>query len=68
MCDEIINAADSVSTNGSNVMNAVSTNFHKEVRYKMDYHILCTFLSVIPHFFKGSSKSPKGGGYEKCHF
>ena len=31
MCDEIINAVDSVSTNGPvNVMSTVSTNLHKK--------------------------------------
>ena len=41
MCDEIINVVGSVSTNiSANVMSAVSTNFHKKVRYKMDCYIL----------------------------
>ena len=56
-CDEIINAANSVSTNVSaNLMSTVSTNivsnasvnFHnKKVRYKMDFYILHTILLVL---------------------
>ena len=48
MYDEIINAADSVSRNGSaNVTCSVLTNFHKKVRYKMDCYILHTVLLRI---------------------
>ena len=48
MCDEIINAADSGSRNGSaNVTCTVLTNFHRKVRYKMDYYILHTVLLGI---------------------
>ena len=49
MCDEIINAADRVSTNvPTSVTSTVLTNFHNEkVRYKMDSYILDTILLVI---------------------
>ena len=57
MCDKIINAAYTVSTNvptiimsnaSTNVTSDVSTNFrNKKVRYKMDYHVLHTFLFVV---------------------
>ena len=44
-CDEIIKAADCISTN---VMSTASTNFcNKKVRYKMDCNILHTLLLVI---------------------
>ena len=46
MCDEIINAADTVSTNGSaNVMSTVSSNFHnKKVRYEMDCYMYVCYM------------------------
>ena len=61
MCDEIINAADSVSTNvtntiptnmrntlATNVISTVSTNSNdKKIRYKMHCYILHLFLLVI---------------------
>ena len=55
--DEIINAADSVSTNvpaivmstmSRNFMSTVSISFHnKKVRYKTDCYILQTVLLVV---------------------
>ena len=55
-CDEIINAAESASTNVStNLMSTVSTNvasnaslnfYNRKVRYKIDFYILHTVLSV----------------------
>ena len=48
MCDETLNAADGVSTNGSaNVMSSVSTNLHRKARYKMGCYILRTVLLLI---------------------
>ena len=50
-CDEIINAADSVSRNVS-IKQTVSINFHnKKVRDKMDCYILHTVLLVITLLF-----------------
>ena len=52
-CDEIINAANSVSTNVScsvpiNAVNTASVSFNDEkVRYKVDCCILHTFLLVV---------------------
>ena len=61
MCNEIINATDNVSTNVTNtilknmantilanVMSTISINSDdKNVRYKMDCHILHTVLLVV---------------------
>ena len=48
-CDEIINAADSVSTNVlTNLMSTASINFHnKKTRHKMNCYILHTVLLVV---------------------
>ena len=56
MCDEIINAANILSTNvprnvssavSTNVTSTASINFHnKKLRYKMDCYILHTILLV----------------------
>ena len=62
VCDEILNAADSASTNTTstnvtntlptNVMSTVSRNLHnKKVNFKMDYYILHTVLLVITLLF-----------------
>ena len=52
-CDDIINAADSLSTNvPENVMSTASINFHnKKVQCKMDCHILHRVLLVIKFLF-----------------
>ena len=52
-CDDIINAADSSSTNvPENVMSTASINFHnKKVQCKMDCHILHRVLLVIKFLF-----------------
>ena len=52
-CDDIINAADSLSTNvPENVMSTASINFHnKKVGCKMDCHILHSVLLVIIFLF-----------------
>ena len=57
MCDKIINAAYTVSTNvptiimsnaSTNVTSDVSTNFRNtKVRYKMDYYVLHTDLFMV---------------------
>ena len=49
MCDSIVNAADSITTNGSvKVMNSIPTNFrNKKVRFKMDCWILSTVLLLV---------------------
>ena len=60
VCEEIINATDSVSTNMTNVTNtiptivtsAVSINSNdKKLRYEMDWCILHTFLLVITYYY-----------------
>ena len=72
MCDKIINATDTASTNmtnaiSTNVTSTVSINSDvKKVRYKMDCYILYAFLLVIKllsiiasicyHYTKCSSK------------
>ena len=52
MCDVIMYVMDIVPKNvantiATNVTSAVSTNFYKKVRYKMDFYILHTVLLVI---------------------
>ena len=53
MCDEIVNYADSLSTNvPARVASAVSIIFHiKNVRYKTHYYIVHTALLVITLLF-----------------
>ena len=56
LCDEIIKAMDSVSTNVTNISaNVTSTmltkSSKKKVRYKMDCYILHKVLSVITLLF-----------------
>ena len=56
LCDEIIKAMDSVSTNVTNISaNVTSTMLtksgDKKVRYKMDCYILHKVLSVITLLF-----------------
>ena len=65
VCDEIINATDSLSKNVTNTVptnmaNAISTNIRcvvsinpddKKVRYKMDCYILITVLLVVVLLF-----------------
>ena len=64
--DDLVNTSDKVIDGSGNVMNTVSTNFHKKVRYKTDCYILHTILLVIIlllitaiicyHFAKHTSK------------